>query len=57
MHGLVVARVFSLGFDFFHAVLSLNCASRVGVPVTGQKLNLSYFSNESRKSVHKKNKN
>lgn len=26
---------FFLGFNFFHAVLSLNCASRVGVPVTG----------------------
>lgn len=52
----MVAQGFSLGFDFFQAVLSLNCASRVGVPVAGGT-NLSYFSNESCNSVHKKNKN
>lgn len=35
LHELVVAQGFSLGFDFFHAVVSLNCANRVRVPVTG----------------------
>lgn len=49
----MVGQGFSLGFDFFHAVLSLNSASGVGVPVTGDT-NLSYFSNESWNSVHKK---